>query len=178
MNHHILTIIKEHQHLDFPYLFCLISLVPYHLHLGKMLNIRIPKLTFPKLGLPLSATNVKVISMLLPTIPDHWRLPLLTKFALKPLSPIGLSPRKSLLWLRSSVLLPRLSRLLFFLLLPQVLSTLFLSRLYCRHHLLRFHYCLLLLSLSALIADLFLLYCRHLPCDHGACQSLVWRPFG
>ena len=102
-----------------------------------------------------------VTGMLLPTVPAHLRLPSLTKFALKPLSLITLFPRKLLLWLRSLVLLYRLSWLLSILLLPQLLFALSLSQLYCRHHLRRFHYCPLVLSLSDLIVDFFLLYCWH-----------------
>jgi len=63
----------------------------------------------------------------------------------------------------SLVLFTRLPRLLSLLLLLQLSFAFSLSQLYYRHHLLRFHYCRPLLSLSALIVNLCLLCCRHSP---------------
>ena len=108
-------------------------------------KVRTLKRTFSKLVLQLSATNVKVMCILLPTVQAHLRLPSMTEFSLKYLSMIVLFLQKSLMWTKS--------------LLSHVLS---LSRLYCQHHLLRFFYYRSLLSLYVLITNTFL-YCRHYP---------------
>jgi len=56
-----------------PHLFSLIGLMSSYLYLGKMLKIRTPKETFSKLAPPLSATNVKIMGMLLSIVPAHLR---------------------------------------------------------------------------------------------------------
>jgi len=159
-------------------MFNLIGPVLLSLHLGMtlrtlkikalkvMLRERILKGTSPHLVLYSSVTTVRVMSMLLPIVQPHLRLSSLTKFSLKRLSLIAQSPRKSPMWLRSLMLLPRLPWLLSLLLLPQLPPALFLPWSYCQRHLLRLLYCRPLISLLVF----FLLYCwHHLFSPRGMC---------
>ena len=65
-----------------------------------IIKARTLKKNFSKLVLQLSATNAKIMGMLLPIVQAHLSLPLMTEFALKHLSLIVLFLWKSLLWLR------------------------------------------------------------------------------
>jgi len=110
-----------------------IGLVSIHLNLRLMLRIKISakiktlKQTFSKLVPRLSVIDAKIMSMLLPTVQAHLRLPSMMEFPLKHQSLIALFLWDSLLWLGSLVFF--FSCHGYSLLLSQVSSTLFLPRL-------------------------------------------------
>ena len=106
------------------------------------------KRTFLRFVLQISATNFKVMSMLLSTVQAHLRLSSMTEFLLKHLSLIVLFFWKSLKWLKSLLSL-----------------VIFLPQHYCQHYLLRLLYYRLLLTLPVLITNSFLLYYRYHLCS-------------
>ena len=117
-NYTFKVIIIESQCLDIFYLPNPIGLVSIHLHRRLMLRtlrkIDTSKKTLPKLVPQLSATNIKVKSMLLPTVQTHLTLPSMMELPLKHLSRIIYSSESHSVIKEFSVFFFRLPRLLSF----------------------------------------------------------------